>query len=109
MIKKFTLFAAWVMLSLALSACVTSKPSKTTNTVTELATISFELADKDASQPIGVYLNGLYLGDARDFQTGRTQLEVAPGTHQLQLQQNNRIIFDKKIFTAKGVNKSIRI
>ena len=53
-----------------------------------------------------VMLDGLDMGQAKDYQEGVAMMRVLPGPHMLNVIFNGQKILDEKIFTSDGVNQT---
>jgi len=53
-----------------------------------------------------VVLDGLDMGQAKDYQEGVAMMRVLPGPHMLNVTFNGQKILDEKIFTSDGVNQT---
>jgi len=53
-----------------------------------------------------VILDGLDMGQAKDYQEGVAMMRILPGPHRLNVTLNGKIILDEKIFTSDGVNQT---
>lgn len=53
-----------------------------------------------------VLLDGLDMGQARDYQEGVAMMRVLPGPHMLNVTFNGQKVLDEKIFTSDGVNQT---
>lgn len=53
-----------------------------------------------------VVLDGLNMGQAKDYQEGVAMMRVLPGPHMLNVTFNGQKLLDEKIFTSDGVNQT---
>jgi hypothetical protein len=53
-----------------------------------------------------VVLDGLDMGQAKDYQEGIALMRILPGPHRLNVTLNGKTILDEKIFTSDGVNQT---
>ena len=53
-----------------------------------------------------VLLDGLDMGQAKDYQEGVAMMRVLPGPHMLNVTINGQKLLDEKIFTSDGVNQT---
>lgn len=53
-----------------------------------------------------VVLNGLDMGQAKDYQEGVAMLRVLPGPHRLTVTIQGKKLLDEKIFTSDGVHQT---
>jgi hypothetical protein len=56
-----------------------------------------------------VLLDGLDMGQARDYQEGVAMMRVLPGPHLLVVALNGQKVFEEKIYTSDGVNQTFLI
>ncbi|NVK17146.1 MAG: hypothetical protein HWE30_00470 [Methylocystaceae bacterium] len=97
--KNFLAIAAVIILS----AC--SYPHTNTTTVNDEPTLVFEGTSSTAE----VYLNGLNVGLAANYNGEPNSLIVPRGTHQLEIRDNGTIILSEKIFVSDGSVKTISL
>ena len=67
--------------------------------------ISFK-AQNTALLDSRVLLDGLDMGQAREYQEGVAMMRVLPGPHLLNVTYNGQKLLDEKIFTSDGVNQT---
>ena len=67
--------------------------------------ISFK-AQNTALLDSRVLLDGLDMGQAREYQEGIAMMRILPGPHLLNVTYNGQKILDEKIFTSDGVNQT---
>ena len=53
-----------------------------------------------------VMLDGLDMGQAKDYQEGIAMMRVLPGPHMLSVSFNGQKLLDEKIYTSDGVNQT---
>lgn len=67
--------------------------------------ISFKAQNTDLLEG-KVTLDGLDMGQAKDYQEGVAMMRILPGPHKLNVTLNGKTILDEKIFTSDGVNQT---
>ena len=87
MIKfKGVKFAGLLSVLILLNACVTSKPVEMQQTVDDRPLIFFtNEGTRVPSVALGVYVDNLYMGDARELLDEQKGLAVLPGTHMVEM------------------------
>ncbi|WP_242394959.1 hypothetical protein [Anaeromyxobacter oryzisoli] len=77
---------------LALAAC--AGPTTVVRTVDTRPAIAFSGA------PWGtvLYVDGVAVGDPREYDGHPNVLRVEPGTHDLELRQGDQVVFDQRVF-----------
>lgn len=68
------------------------------------AGISFRVVP-DTDQVYEVYVDGLLMGNARDFQEGESILKILPGSHVIKIVSNGAVVMEDKLYVASGANK----
>jgi hypothetical protein len=53
-----------------------------------------------------VVLDGLDMGQAKDYQEGVAMMRVLPGPHMLNVTYGGQKLLDEKIYTSDGVNQT---
>lgn len=89
--------------------CISSKPVETSSVVDDRPVLMFSFEGGIPSQPISIYIDDLYLGEAQKYQQGKLGLRIIAGTHIIQLRDGNRTILDQKIYLGRGVTKTIAV
>ena len=101
MIRNFFSFFITVVL---LTGCVQWPTEK--QSISDLRPgISFKAQNSDLLDG-RVILDGLDMGQARDYQEGISMMRILPGPHRLNVTLNGKTIIDEKIFTSDGVNQT---
>jgi len=72
--------------------------------------LSFSLADPDddAGQ-YRVYVDGLDMGSAASYLTGKNGMKVLSGTHMLRVEGRGRVVLQEKIYLGDGATRAILI
>jgi hypothetical protein len=92
-------------LSLALITGCTQWPTEKQSISDLRPGISFK-AQNTAMLEGRVVLDGLDMGQAKDYQEGVAMMRVLPGPHILNVTFNGQKLLDEKIFTSDGVNQT---
>lgn len=91
-----------VVMALWLSAC--QLPSEEVVTGDNSAGVSFRIAS-DTDQTYEIYVDGLLMGKARDFQEGKAILKILPGSHIIKVVSHGQVVLEDKLYVAAGANK----
>ena len=91
-----------IVLAFWLGAC--QMPSETVVIGDNSAGVSFRIA-ADTDQVYEVYVDGLLMGKARDFQEGKAILNILPGSHIIKVVSNGQVVLEDKLYVAAGANK----
>jgi len=97
--KNFLAIAALIFLS----AC--SYPSTQTSSTNDEPTLVFEGSSPTAE----VFVNGLNVGLASDYDGDPKSLIVPRGTHQLAVKDNGVTLLSQKIFVSDGAVKTFNL
>jgi hypothetical protein len=86
---------------LALAAC--AGPTTVVRTVDTRPAIALSGA------PWGtvLYVDGVPVGDPRDYDGRPNVLRVEPGTHDLELRQGDRVVFEERVFVESELKKVV--
>ena len=68
------------------------------------AGISFRIVP-DTQQVYEVYVDGLLMGNARDYREGKAILKILPGSHVIKVVSNGAVVMEQKLYVASGANK----
>lgn len=91
-----------IVLAILVSAC--QMPSEQVVISDSSAGLSFRvMADKRAVYDI--YVDGLLMGQAREFKEGEAILKVLPGSHVIKVISNGQVVMEEKVYVASGANK----
>lgn len=96
-----------VILMLSLTACVTAKPVETQSTVDDRPLLFFVSDNSAAPGAIGIYVDGLHMGDAHEYLNNKRGLAVLPGTHLIELRRNSATLLSEKIYIGSGTSKTL--
>ena len=95
---------AFVCSVLMLSGCVNT-PTETAGVKDDRPYIMFDgVASNDM-----IVLDGIGMGKASDFISGKSALRIEPGTHMVQIRRNDEVVLEQKFYIARGSSKSFTI
>ena len=103
--KSLFKYIAGLMLVLGFIAGCTQWPTEKQSISDLRPGISFKAQNTDLLDS-RVVLDGLDMGQARDYQEGVAMMRVLPGPHMLNVTFNGQKLLDEKIFTSDGVNQT---
>jgi hypothetical protein len=104
MIKIFKYVFCFFISSAFITGCVQWPTEK--QSISDLRPgISFKAQNSDLLDG-KVTLDGLDMGQAKDYQEGVAMMRILPGPHRLNVTLNGKTILDEKIFTSDGVNQT---
>lgn len=96
-------------LMLQLTACI-QLPTEKQEVADLRPQLSFSLADPDDDpNAYRVYVDGLDMGSAASFLTGRNGMKVLSGTHELRVQGRGRVVLQERIYLGDGATRTILI
>lgn len=101
------------MLSLCLglltAACI-QMPSERQEVADLRPHFSFALADsRDDASAYRVYVDGLDMGSAASYMSGRNSLKVISGTHLVKVEGRGRVVFEERVYLGDGATRTIMI
>ena len=100
--------ASLLSASLLLVACVSSKPVESKNAVDDRPLLFFTVEGSGNSAGVlSVYIDDLYMGDARIFSAEKKGLVVLPGAHLVEVKNGNRTLTKQNVYVGSGVSKTI--
>ena len=99
--KKFIVFS---LLALVFFLCSCSMPTTTIRTVDDRPTLAFKGAPEGAI----LYIDGLSMGTAGQYNGEPTVLTIEPGTHTVRVTVGNETIYEQRIFVESSL-KTITI
>lgn len=99
--KKILVF---VLLVITASLCSCAMPSTSVRTVDDRPTLAFKNAPANAV----LFVDGLNMGPANQFDGDPKTLVVESGTHNVRVTVNQEIIFEQRVF-VEGSLKTITI
>ena len=97
-IRPLTLVGA-----LLLTAC--AYPSTTVRTLEEKPQLAFA----NASPTAMLFINGVLVGPAADYDGKKSTLQVGTGTHTVEVRENDRVIYSEKIYLGSDLTKIISL
>ncbi len=102
--KIFRYLTGFFISAIFLTGCVQWPTEK--QSISDLRPgISFKAQNTDLLDG-RVILDGLDMGQAKDYQEGVAMMRILPGPHRLNVTLNGKIILDERIFTSDGVNQT---
>lgn len=99
--KKVIVFSFLVFV---FSLCSCSMPTTTVRTVDDRPTLAFKGAPEGAL----LYIDGLNMGNAGQYNGEPNVLTIEPGTHTVRVTINNEVIYEQRIFVESSL-KTITI
>lgn len=99
--KKVIVFSA---LALVFVLCCCTMPTTTVRTVDDRPTLAFKGAPEGAL----LYIDGLNMGPAGQYDGEPKVLTIEPGTHTVRVAVNNDTIYEQRIFVESSL-KTITI
>lgn len=103
-LRGATLALGVLIVGVSLTGCV-QMPTEKQSVESLKPQISFRLANESAGYAV-VVLDGLQVGAAGQFQTGRAALQIEPGMHQLVVHINGSTLINEKFYVGDGVTKT---
>jgi hypothetical protein len=108
-ITKYFLSLIAALAVALLYGCVDAKPIETSTVVDERPVLMFNFESPIPVEPVKIYINKLYMGDAQKYQKGQLGLKVIPGTQIIRLELNGSTILEQKIYLGRGLTKIITV
>lgn len=99
--KKYIVFA---LLTLTFTLCSCAMPSTVVRTVDDRPTLAFKGAPDNAI----LFVDGINMGPAAQYDGDPKVLTVEPGTHNVIVNIGNEAIFEKRVFVESSL-KTITI
>jgi len=99
--KKVIIFS---FLALVFTLCSCTMPTTTVRTVDDRPTLAFKGAPEGAL----LYIDGLSMGPAGQYDGETKVLTVEPGTHTVRVMVNNVAIYEQRVFVESSL-KTITI
>lgn len=106
--KRFLKYFAGLIMVAAVIAGCTQWPTEKQSISDLRPGISFKTQSPSLLEA-RVILDGLDMGQAKDYLDGVAMMRILPGPHSLIVSLNGTKILDEKIFTSDGVNKTFLI
>lgn len=95
---------AFFLLAFLLVFCSCSMPVTKVQTVDDRPTLAFRGAPEGAL----IYVDGLSMGFASDYNGEPKVLAVEPGTHTVRVMHHNEVIYEQRVFVESSL-KTINI
>lgn len=92
-----------IMLAMMLTACALPETKVTTGSSRP------SLAVKGAPADTTLYVDGLAIGAAADFDGAPKVLVVEEGAHQVEIRRNNAVVHKEKIFVGSGETRTVTV
>jgi uncharacterized lipoprotein YajG len=99
--KKDILFS---LLAIIFTLCSCTMPATTVRTVDDRPTLAFKGVPEGAL----LYIDGLNMGSAAQYNGEPNVLTIEPGTHIVRVTFNNEVIYEQRIFVESSL-KTITI
>lgn len=96
-----------LMISLILAGCV-QPPTKNTEVVDDRPGLAFELASPEAKY-YELKIDGVSYGSVEKYIAGKSRLRIIDGTHQVELINDGRVVFSKKVYLGSGSNRILKV
>ena len=94
---------------LCTSACI-QMPSEKQEVSDLRPQLSFSLSDpSDSANAYRVYVDGLDMGSAASFLSGRNGLKVLSGSHVVRVEGRGRVMVEERIYLGDGAIRTILI
>ena len=95
---------------LPLGGCISGKVAETSGVVDDRPAVMFNFEPGPAPrEPVKVYINELYMGDAQDYQAGRTGMKIISGTHKLRPERAGEVILEQTFYAGAGATRTINV
>lgn len=89
--------------ALMLTAC--AYPNTTVRTLEEKPQLAFA----NASPTAMLFVNGVLIGPAADYDGKKSTLQVGTGTHTVEVRENDRAIYSERIYLGSDAIKTISL
>ena len=101
--------AIFLALSSLLFGCV-QMPTEQQSIVDDRPTIDFVISSKrDDIEDIVVFIDGVRMGMASSFISGKSRMRILPGTHSLVLRVNGVVLLQEEFYLSSGSNRSFYV
>lgn len=90
-----------------LSAC-TQLPTEKQGISDMRPQISFQILSEEL-RAARVQVDGLDMGPVGDFREGVASLRILPGSHQISVSLNGRVMLDERLYVGSGVNRTLLV
>lgn len=89
--------------ALLLTAC--AYPTTSVRTLEEKPRLAFA----NASPTAMLFINGILIGPAADYDGKKNTLQVGTGTHTVEVRENDRVVLSEKIYLGSDMTKTISL
>lgn len=94
----------------AFAAGCIQMPSEKQEVVDLRPQLSFQLADSnDDASRYRIYVDGLAMGTASSYVSGKNGLRVLSGTHEVRVEVEGRIVVSERLYLGEGAIRNILI
>ena len=98
-----------LLLALHMAGCI-QMPTEKQEVVDLRPQLSFSLADPDDDATLyRVYVDGLDMGTASNYLTGKNGMKVLSGTHIVKIEGRGRVVLQEKVFLGEGATRALLI
>ena len=105
---RWPVFIAGV-LAVAAAACV-QMPTEKQEVVDLRPQLSFVLADSsDDGSRYRIFVDGLAMGMAGSYLSGKNGLKVLSGTHEVRVELQGRVVVNERLYLGDGATRNILI
>jgi hypothetical protein len=105
---RWTVLVAGIM-GLATVGCV-QMPTEKQEVVDLRPQLSFVLADSsDDASRYRIFVDGLAMGTAGSFLSGKNGLRVLSGTHEVRVEHQGRVVVSERLYLGDGAIRNILI
>lgn len=101
---NFRNLMSFVLAATLLSGCVNT-PTHTSNVKDDRPLIMFEAAQSGDR----LVLDGIEIGLANQYLSGRSALKIEPGTHNLQIIRDGAVVMNERFYISRGASKSFTV
>lgn len=93
----------FLLITFVIVGCV--YPTSQVGAVDDRPTLSIDGAPVDSM----LLVDGIVVGKAADFVSGKQAVRLQAGTHVIRVEQSGKAIYEEKVFLSSGVSRSINI
>jgi len=90
---------AFSLLAIVFALCSCTMPTTTVRTVDDRPTLAFKGAPEGAL----LYIDGLNMGGAAQYNGEPNVLTIEPGTHSVRVTLNNEVIYEQRVFVESSL------
>lgn len=107
--KQFRL-AGLILACAMLIGCISTRPVERQETIDDRPLLFFVVeGSRNTAESLDIYVDDLYMGDAKIFSKKSKGLVVLPGTHIIEVKSGTRVLTNQKIYVGNGVSKTITV